>query len=95
MAALHDEKYKSSQIVNEQEGKLCAGKQTANILIRQYAETSDLQVPTDRKSKIRVEQLAGFGHQKESMMNSSFATKEPEDALTTLKFKRVPPVPTT
>ena len=39
MAAFNDEKPRSSQIILEQEVKLCAGKQAANILIRQYAET--------------------------------------------------------
>ena len=55
VAALNDEKPKSPQIILEQEGKLCAGKQAANILIKQYAETSDLQVPTDRKRETREE----------------------------------------
>ena len=48
MATLNDEKTKSSQIILEQEGKLCASKQAANILISQYAVASDLKVPTDR-----------------------------------------------
>ena len=34
MAALNEEKPRSSQIVPEQEGKLCIGKQAANILVR-------------------------------------------------------------
>ena len=51
VAALNEEKPKSPHIVLEHEGKLCAGKQAANILIKQYAETSDLQVPKDRKKE--------------------------------------------
>ena len=86
MAALNDEKHRSSQIILEQEGELCAGKQAANILIRQCAETSDLQVPTDRKR----EQRAGSDHQEEPIMNSPFVTKELEDALNTVKFKEAP-----
>ena len=85
VAALNEEKPKISQIVLEQEGKLCAGKQAANILIKQYAETSDLQVPTDRKRETRKEQHDNPVHKEEPTMNSSFVTKELEDALTMLK----------
>ena len=81
---------RSSQIILEQEGKLCTGKQAANILVWQYAETSDLQVPTDRKREIREEQHSGPNHQEEPMMNSAFVTKELEDALITLKSKKAP-----
>ena len=73
---------KSPQIVLEQEGKLCAGKQVANILIKQYAETSNLQVPTDRKRETREEQRASPVHKEEPTMNSPFVIKELEDALT-------------
>ena len=90
MEALNDEKPRSSQIILEQEGKRCAGKQAANILVGQHADTSDLQVPTDRKREIREEQRAGSGHQEEPMMNSPVVTNELEDALTTLKSKKVP-----
>ena len=88
VAALNDEKPKSPQIILEQEGKLCAGKQAANILIKQYAQTSDLQVPTDRKRKTREEQHASPAHREEPTMNSPFVTKELEDALTMLKLKK-------
>ena len=64
VAALNEEKPKSPQIVLEHEGKLCAGKLAANILIKQYAETSDLQVPTDRKRETRKEQHASPVHRK-------------------------------
>ena len=90
MAALNEEKPKSSQIGLEHEGKLCAGKQAVNILIKQYAETSDLQVPTDRKIETREEQRASPVHQEEPMMNSPFITKELEDALTMLKLRKAP-----
>ena len=36
------------------------------------------------------EQRAGFHHQEERTMTSPFVTKELEDALTTLKFKKTP-----
>ena len=88
MAALNKEKPKRSQIILEQEGKLCAGKRAANILVRQYAETSDLQAPTDRK-ETREEQHASLVHQEEPTTNSPFVTKELEDALTTLKLKKI------
>ena len=90
MAALNDEKPKSPQIILEQEGKLCAGKQAANILIKHYAQTSDLQVPTDRKRETREEQHASPVHQEEPTMNSPFVTKELEDNLTMLKLKKAP-----
>ena len=70
MTALNNEKPKRSQIILEQEGKFCTGKQAANILVRLYAETSDLQIPTDRKREIREEQHAGPDHQEEPGMNS-------------------------
>ena len=90
VAALNEEKSKSSQIVLETEGKLCAGKQAANILIKQYAETSDLQIPTDRKRETRKEQHASPVHKEEPTMNSPFVTKELEDALTMLKLRKAP-----
>ena len=90
VAALNDERQKSSQIILEQEGNLCAGKQATNILVKQYAETSDLQVPTDRKRETREEQHAGPVHQEEQTMNSPFVTKELEDALTMLKLRKAP-----
>ena len=90
MAALNEEKPKSPQIVLEHEGKLCAGKQAANILIKQYAKTSDLQVPTDRKRETRKEQRASPVHKEEPTMNSPFVTKELEDALTMLKLRKSP-----
>ena len=90
MTALHEEKPKSPQIVLEHEGKLCAGKQAANILTKQYAETSDLQVPTDRKRETRKEQHASPVHKEEPTMNSPFVTKELEDALTMLKLRKAP-----
>ena len=93
MTALYDEKPRRSQIILEQERKLCAGKQAANILVRRYAEISDLQIPTDRKRETREEQRAGPDRQEEPIMNSPFVTKELEDALTTLKSKKAP-VPT-
>ena len=62
----------------------------ANILVREYAETINLQVSTDRKGKIREEQRAGPDHQEELMLNSPFAIKELEDALTILKFEKAP-----
>ena len=90
MTAHNEEKPKSPQIVLEHEGKLCAGKQAANILIKQYAETSDLQVPTDRKRETRKEQHASPVHKEEPTMNSPFVTKELEDALTMLKLRKAP-----
>ena len=90
MAALNEEKPKSPQIVLEHEGKLCAGKQAANIRIKQYAETSDLQVPTDRKRETRKEQHASPVHKEEPTMNSPFVTKELEDALTMLELRKAP-----
>ena len=60
------EAYKSSLSKKEN----CAGKQATNILVRQYAETSDLQVPADRNREIREEPRAGFDHQEEPMTNS-------------------------
>ena len=75
MAALNNEKPKSSQIILEQEGKFCTGKQAANILVRLYAETSDLQIPTDRKREIKEEQHAGPDHQEEPRMNSLLPTR--------------------
>ena len=47
-------------------------------------QPSEVQVPTDRKREIREEQRAGSDHQGEPAMNSSFVTKELEDASTTL-----------
>ena len=88
VAALNDEKPERSQIITEQEGKLCADKQPANILVKQYAETSDLKVPTDRKRETKEEQRAKPAHQEEPTMNSPCVTKEIEDALTMLKSKR-------
>ena len=88
VAALSEEKPKSAQIVLEHEGKLCADKQAANILIKQYAETNDLQVPTDRKRETRKEQHASPVHKEEPMMNSPFVTKELEDALAMLKLRK-------
>ena len=90
MAALNEEKSKRPQIVLEHEGKLCAGKQAANILIKQYAETSDLQVPTDRKRETRKEQHASPAHKEEPTMNSPFVSRELEDALTMLKLRKTP-----
>ena len=90
MAALNDEKPKSPQVIREQEGKLCAGKQAANILVKQYAETGDLQVPMDRKRETREEQHASPVHQEEPTMNSLFVTKELDNALTMLKLKKSP-----
>ena len=81
---------KSPQIVLEHEGKLCAGKQAANILIKQYAETSDPQVPTDRKRETRKEQHASPVHKEKPTMNSPFVTKELEDVLTMLKLRKAP-----
>ena len=90
VAALNEEKPKSPQIVLAHEGKLCAGKQAANILIKQYAETSDLQVSTDRKRETRKEQHASPVDKEEPTMNSPFVTKELEDALTMLKLGKAP-----
>ena len=90
MAALNDEKPKSPQIVLDYEGKLCAGKQAVNILIKQYSETSNLQVPTDRKRETREEQRASPVHKREPTMNSPFLTKELEGALTMLKLRNAP-----
>ena len=55
MAALNDEKPKRTQIILEQDGKLCAGKQSASIVIKQYAETSDLQVPEPERKSLTLE----------------------------------------
>ena len=41
-----------------------------------------------RKREIREEQRAGPYYHEEPMMNSPFVTKEPEDALTTLKLEK-------
>ena len=90
VAALNEKKPKSPQIVLEHEGKLCAGKQAANILIKQYVETSDLQVPTDRKRETRKEQHASLVHKEEPTMNSPFVTKKLENAFTMLKLRKVP-----
>ena len=90
VAALNEEKPKSSLIVLEHEGKLYGGKQAANILIKQYAETSDLQVPTDRKRETREEQRTSPVHKEEPTMNSPFVTKELEDVLIMLKLRKAP-----
>ena len=88
MAVLNNEKPKSSQIILEQEGKFYTGKQAVNILVRLYlyAETSDLQIPTDRKREIREEQHAGPDHQEEPGMNSLLPSRNQRMlALTTRK----------
>ena len=60
--AIYNEKPRSSQMILVQEGKLCSGQQAANLLVGHYAETSNLQVPTDIKREIREEQRAGPDH---------------------------------
>ena len=56
----------------------------------EYAQTSDFEVPTDRKRETREEQHASPVHQEEPTMNSPFVTKELEDVLTMLKLKKAP-----
>ena len=88
-AALNDKKPRSSQSCLR-EKKTCTGEQAAIILVRQYADTSDLHIPTDRNREISEERYTGSDHKEEPIMSSPFVTKELEDAITTLKFKKAP-----
>ena len=90
VAALNEEKPKSLLVVLEHEGKLCAGKQAANILIKQYAETSDLQVPTNRRREIREKQRASPVHKEEPTMNSPFVYKETRGCFNNAETKKGP-----
>ena len=58
--------------------------------VKQYVETSDLQIPTDRKRETREEQRASPAHKGEPTMSSPFVTKELEDALTMLELRKAP-----
>ena len=88
--AVNDDNSRSSPITLEQEGKLCTGKQAADVFIKPYSETSDLHVPTDRGRETREALRAGFGQHEGPQMSPHFVIKELQDALSTLKLTKAP-----
>ena len=88
--ALNDENSRRSPITLEQDGELCTGKQAANVFAKQYAQTSDLQIPTDRRREVREAQRARRDLPEEPLMTAPFVRDELEDALKTLKLKKAP-----
>ena len=86
---LNDEDNRSKPITLEQDGKLCSGKQAADIFIEKYTEISDLQVPKCREQEVKQTQRATNG-QEYGEMNAAFTKEELEEALIALQTKKAP-----
>ena len=88
--ALNDEDSRSSPITLLEDGQMKTGKQAADLLMKQYAENSDLEVPADRTKEVREAQDTFTGQEGEPEMNQPFTLRELEEAMLSLKKKKAP-----
>ena len=88
--AINDENSKSSPITLVHNQELLTGKKAANHFINQYAETSHLQVPLERRAEVRAAQPIHQGAQVEPSMNTPFNLQELKDGLSALKQRKAP-----
>ncbi|GFR76312.1 RNA-directed DNA polymerase from mobile element jockey [Elysia marginata] len=91
--ALSGPEGKATQITLEKDGNLLTVKATADLLIKQYAAVSNIEVDPEKKIQIRrnTKNLKETPtDQERDLMNKSFTQHELERALQDLKLKKSP-----
>ena len=96
MEQLNGEKTKVGPVVLEKEGETVTGKRAANLFIKQYADTSDIEIDKDRRRQVSldIQELKELSHgQKDIEMDRQFTHEELEQAIKALKMKKKSPGP--
>ena len=85
---MNDESSRSTPTTLQQTEELLTGKKAADLLISQYMETSDIQVPWNRKEDVKKAQQDYINTSGEPIMNSPFTVAELDTTLDTLQLKK-------
>ncbi|GFR80439.1 LINE-1 retrotransposable element ORF2 protein [Elysia marginata] len=91
--ALSGSEGKATQIALEKDGNLVTGKATADLLIKQYAAVSNIEVDPEKKIQIRrnTKNLKETPtDQERDLMNKNFTQHELERAMQDLKLTKSP-----
>ncbi|GFR72205.1 RNA-directed DNA polymerase from mobile element jockey [Elysia marginata] len=86
--ALSGSEGKATQIALEKDGNLVTGKATADLLIKQYAAVSNIEVDPEKKIQIRKKMKETPTDQERDLMNKNFTQDELDRAIQDLKLKK-------
>ena len=92
VASLNGEKTKSGPIILEKDNKDLTGKEAANLLIKQYASVSDLDIDKNRRRQVNLDMLELKEKEQvhDTDKNKPFTIIELDSAIKKLQLKKSP-----